>query len=59
MSFQQFGGIVLLLAFLGFLGYQLTESLRGLSDGPILIALFGLLLLMLALLVRRIAYQDR
>ena len=59
MKFQQIGGIVLLVAFLSFLGYQLTESLRGLADGPLLIALFAIILLMLALLVRRIAFYDR
>ena len=59
MRFQQIGGIVLLVAFLAFLGYQMTESLAGLADGPVLIALFTIILLMLALLVRRIAFEDR
>ena len=59
MTFQQFGGIVLLTGFLGFLAYQLVDNLVGLRDGPILIALFAVIALILFMLVRKIALEDR
>ena len=59
MSFQQFGGIFLLVGFLGFLGYRLFDNLIGLRDGPLLIALFATVALILFMLVRKIALEDR
>ena len=59
MKFQQIGGIVLLFVFIAFLGFQLTSGLEGVSDGPIIVAMFVVIVLILVMLVRKIALEDR